>query len=193
MTETELMQARTNPEFLGFLEEKEKNAMESKDIAELYEVLDSLLILDLDDNRINKVYETILMIAFNTVQTKLDNHTKFSLQGDDFFYIRAFYEHAIEKWSYKNFQGAKELLFVLSQIIDDELLTEAIYVKLLACDQEVDLDNFYSSTVMHQQTARDEKYAYFILDFKFDTKNYLASKAKELSELHEKLKHLLQV
>ncbi|MDD2697168.1 MAG: hypothetical protein PHF17_00055 [Arcobacteraceae bacterium] len=193
MTEEELMMARTNPEFLGFLEEKEKNAMESKNISELYEVLDSLLILDLDDERINKVYETILMVAFENVQTKLDNHTKFSLENDDFFYIRAFYEHGIEKWSYGNFQGAKELLFVLSQIVEDELLSEAINVKLLACDKEIDLNSFYESTVMHQQTARDEKYGYFILDFKFDTKNYLQSKAKELEEIHSQLKHLLEV
>ena len=193
MTEEELMQARTNPEFLGFLEEKEKKAMESKNISELYEVLDSLLILDLDDERINKVYETILMVAFENVQTKLDNHTKFSLENDDFFYIRAFYEHGIEKWSYGNFQGAKELLFVLSQIVEDELLSEAINVKLLACDKEIDLNSFYESTVMHQQTARDEKYGYFILDFKFDTKNYLQSKAKELEEIHSQLKHLLEV
>ncbi len=193
MTEQELMQARTNPEFLGFLEEKEKKAMESKNIAELYEVLDSLLILDLDEERINKVYETILMVAFDNVQTKLDNHTKFSLENDDFFYIRAFYEHGIEKWSYGNFQGAKELLFVLSQIVDDGLLSDAINVKLLACDKEIDLNSFYESTVMHQQTARDEKYGYFILDFKFDTKNYLESKAKEIEEIHSKLKHLLEV
>lgn len=193
MTEQELMQARTNPEFLGFLEEKEKKAIENKNIAELYEVLDSLLILDLDDERINKVYETILMVAFDNVQTKLDSHTKFSLDNDDFFYIRAFYEHAIEKWSYGNFKGAKELLFVLSEIVEDELLTEAIYVKLLACTKEIDLNSFYDSTVMHQQMARDEKHGYFILDFKFDTKNYLASKTKELEEIHSELKHLLEV
>lgn len=193
MTEQELMQARTNPEFLGFLEEKEKNAIENKNIAELYEVLDSLLILDLEEERINKVYETILVVAFDNVQTKLDSHTKFSFESDDFYYIRAFYEHAIEKWSYGNFQGAKELLFVLSEIIEDELLTEAIYVKLLACEKEIDLDSFYDQTVMHQQMARDEKHGYFILDFKFDTKNYLASKTKELEEIHGKLKHLLEV
>ncbi len=193
MTEQELMQARTNPEFLGFLEEKEKKAIESKNIAELYEVLDSLLILDLDDERINKVYETILMVAFDNVQHKLDNHTKFSLENEDFFYIRAFYEHGIEKWSYGNFKGAKELLFVLSNIVEDELLSEAINVKLLACDKEIDLNSFYDSTVMHQQMARDEKYGYFILDFKFDTKNYLASKTKELDEIYSQLKHLLVV
>jgi hypothetical protein len=193
MTEQELMQARTNPEFLGFLEEKEKKAIESKNISELYEVLDSLLILDLEDERVNKVYETILMVAFDNVQTKLDSHTKFSLDNDDFFYIRAFYEHAIEKWSYGNFKGAKELLFVLSEIVEDELLSEAIYVKLLACDKEIDLNSFYDSTVMHQQMARDEKHGYFILDFKFDTKNYLASKTKELEEIHSQLKHLLEV
>ncbi|MBI3873431.1 MAG: hypothetical protein HY307_00120 [Arcobacter sp.] len=128
MTTEELKQARLNPEFLGFLEKKENDAISSKNIKELYEVLDTLLILDLDDERINKVYETILVVAFDGIGAKLDSHTKLTLDGDDFLYIRAFYEHAIEKWSSDNFQGAKELLFVLSQIVDDELLNEAINV-----------------------------------------------------------------
>ncbi|MFZ9659991.1 MAG: hypothetical protein ACO29X_05505 [Arcobacteraceae bacterium] len=193
MTQEELEQARLNPEFLGFLDKKEKDALESQNIKELYEVLDTLLVLDLDDARINKVYETILIVAFNGIGAKLDSHTKLSLDGDDFLYIRAFYEHAIEKWSSNNFQGAKELLFVLSQIVDDELLHEAINVKLLACHDGKDLDNFYETTVFHQQTARDEKYGYFILDFKFDTQNYLSSKTKELEAIYTELKHLLTV
>lgn len=193
MTQEELEQARLNPDFLGFLEKKEQNALDTRNIKELYEVLDSLLILDLDDERINKVYETILSVAFDGIGTKLDNHTKLFLENDDdFLYIRAFYEHAIEKWSCGNFQGAKELLFVLSQIVDDSLLLEAINVKLLACHENKDLDNFYETTVFHQQTARDEKYGYFILDFKFDTKNYLNSKTKELEAIDTELKHLLK-
>lgn len=191
MTQEELEQARVNPEFLGFLEKKEQSAIESKNIKELYEVLDTLLILDLDDARINKVYETILTVAFNGIESKLDSHTKLSLDGDDFLYIRAFYEHAIEKWSSSNFQGAKELLFVLSQIVNDELLHDAINVKLLACHDKKDLNNFYETIVYHQQTARDEKYGYFILDFKFDTQNYLSSKTKELEAIYAELKHLL--
>jgi len=193
MTEQELMQARTNPEFLGFLEEKEKNAMESKNIAELYEVLDTLLILDLDESRINRVYETILMVAFENIEKRLENHTKLSLEGDDFYYIRAFYEHGIEKWSSNNFKGAKELLFVLSQIVEDELIHDAMQVKLLTCHYEKDLDSFYDDSVMHQQMARDEKYGYFILDFKFDTKNYLESKKSDLEAIYTELKHLLEV
>jgi hypothetical protein len=193
MTTEELEQARLNPEFLGFLEKKETEALESKNIKELYEVLDTLLILDLSDERINKVYETILLVAFDGIGSKLDSHTKLTLDVDDFLFIRAFYEHAIEKWSSNNFQGAKELLFVLSQIVDDELLHEAINVKLIACSEGKDLDNFYETTVFHQQTARDEKYGYFILDFKFDTKNYLDSKTKALETIYDDLKHLLAV
>jgi len=134
-----------------------------------------------------------LAVAFDGIGAKLDAHKKLSLDGDDFLYIRAFYEHAIEKWSGNNFQGAKELLFVLSQIVDDELLNEAINVKLIACSEGKDLDNFYETTVFHQQTARDEKYGYFILDFKFDTKNYLDSKTASLEAIYEELKHLLAV
>ena len=193
MTEQELMQARTNPEFLGFLEKQEKDALESKNLKDLYEVLDTLLILDLEEERVHTIYQTILIEAFGEIEKKLETHQKLTLEGDDFFVVRAFYEHAIEKWSQEDFDGAKELLFVLSHIIDDPLLCDAILVKLLSCSQNIDLQDFYNDSVFHQQTARDEKYGYFIIDFKFDTKNFLASKEGELAALSSELSHLLEV
>ena len=44
---------------------------------------------------------------------------KLNLEGDNLLYVRALYEHAIEKWSYDNFDGAKDLI-LFSKYIDDE-------------------------------------------------------------------------
>jgi hypothetical protein len=46
MTQDELNEARTNPEFLGYLTKREEEVLSEKKITVLYEVLDSLLILD---------------------------------------------------------------------------------------------------------------------------------------------------
>ena len=191
MTQEELQEARMNPDFLGFLEEKETKALESKSISELYEVLDSLLILDLDENRIHKIYGEILKVAFDQIEDRLKDDKKLSLDDDDIYFVRSFYEHAIEKWSMENSDGAKELFFILSQIVDDEKFVDAVNVLLLACAKNKDMDSFYEKDVKHLNEVEEEKYGYFILDFNFDTKEYLDKNLDLIQEQYEKLKHLL--
>jgi hypothetical protein len=191
MNPEELQQARTNPEFLTFLEEKETKALESKSISELYEVLDSLLILDLDENRIHNIYQEILKVAFDSIEDRLKDDKKLSLDTEDIYFIRSFYEHAIEKWSTENYEGAKELFFILSQIVDDEKFVGAINIHLLATAKEQDMDSFYEKDVKHLNEVEEEKYGYFILEFQFDVKEYLNTHIKELEAQYNKLKHLL--
>jgi len=191
MTPEELQEARMNPDFLGFLQEKEEAALKSRSISELYEVLDSLLILDLDENRIHKIYGEILKVAFDQIEDRLKGDKKLSLDDEDIYFVRSFYEHAIEKWSMENHDGAKELFFILSQIVDDEKFVDAVNVLLLACAQNKDMDSFYENDVKHLNEVEEEKYGYFILDFNFDTKEYLDKNINLVQEQYEKLKHLL--
>lgn len=191
MTPEELNEARTNPDFLGFLDEKEAAALESKSISELYEVLDSLLILDLDESRIHKIYGEILTVSFDKIEDRLKNEKKLSLDDEDIYFVRSFYEHAVEKWSCENYDGAKELFFILSQIVEDEKFVDAINVHLLATAQNKDMDTFYDKDVEHQNEVSEEKYGYFILDFKFNTKEYLDANLSLIQDQYEKLKHLL--
>ena len=191
MNQEELNQARANPDFLSYLNEKEIEVTESKSISGLYEVLDTLLVLDLDEQRIHKVYEEILKIAFDTIEDRLKDKKKLNLNTDDIYFIRSFYEHAIEKWSTENYDGAKELFFILSQIVDDEKFVDAVNVLLLACAKNIDMDSFYEKDVKHLDEVEEEKYGYFILDFNFDTKEYLDKNLDLIQEQYEKLKHLL--
>ena len=193
MTQEEIIQASTDPEFLSYLDIREKDVLESKSISGLYEVLDSLLILDLDEKRINKIYETILMVAFDSIEKKLKDDSKLRLDNDDIYYIRAFYEHSIEKWSRDDYKGAKELFFILTQIVEDDILLKALNIKLLACNDKEDMEKFYDEKIEHQQLARDEKYGYFLLDFKFDIDKYLEENSKKLQSIYKELKPLLGV
>lgn len=191
MEANELNEARTNPEFLAYLEHREKEVKEEKSISGLYEVLDTLLILNLDEQRINKVYEEILKLSFDKIEERLKENKKLSLENDDLYFIRSFYEHAVEKWSVENFKGAKELFFVLSQIIDDQKLVDSINIHLLACAQNEDMDNFYDTKVDPSHTQGDDKYGYFIMNYKFDTQKHLKKCSKLLEEQYRQLKHLL--
>ena len=191
MKPEELHEARTNPEFLEYLDVKEKEVMESKSISGLYELLDSLLVLDLDEERVHNVYQEILKVAFDTIEVRLKDEKKLSLDNDDIYFIRSFYEHGIEKWSMGNFKGAKELFFILTQICEDEFLVEALNVHLVACAKDSDMDDFYDENVSEDQTYTEEKYGYFILDFNFDKKEYLNNNLELLQKQFEELNHLL--
>jgi len=191
MEAKELHEARTNPDFLECLQDLESKALESKNLSELYQVLDSLLVLDLDEERVHNVYQEILKAAFEGIEERLKEDKKLSLDNDDLYFIRSFYEHAIEKWSMNNPNGAKELFFILTQICEDELLVEALNVHLIACSKQSDMDAFYEENVLEEQSHSDDKYGYFILDFTFDKKEYLNQHIDLLQEEFEALNHLL--
>jgi len=191
MEQIELNKARTNPEFLSFLAKQEAKAIEEESISDLYQVLDTLLVLDLDENRVHKVYQEILKISFENIEDRLEEGTKLSLEGDDIFFLRSFYEHAIEKWSTEDLKGAKELFFILSQIVEDEKLINSFSIHMLNCADGVDMDSFYENSVEHTIDENDEKYGYFITRYRFNVEEYLNSNAGKLQEQYEELKYLL--
>ncbi|WP_417328295.1 hypothetical protein [Halarcobacter sp.] len=191
MDKQELQEARTNPEFLDYLETTRINAIAAKDIAALYEVLDSMLILDLDEEKINSVYQTILETSFEKVEVIVNNNQKLSLDDEQLFYVRALYEHGIEKWSYDNFDGAKDLLFVLSNIVEDETLADALQVHIIALANNITLDDFYEKEVNLNACNSEEKYGYFITSFNNDVKALLEDNSELLKKEFENLKHLL--
>jgi hypothetical protein len=191
MNQEELQEARVNPEFLAYLQEKEQEAIETKSISGLYEVLDTLLVLDLDEERIHKVYQEILKVAFDSIEERLKDSTKLSLDNDDIYFIRSFYEHAVEKWSVLNFDGARELFFILTQIIEDKKLSDAVKIHLIATANSKDMDAFYEEDVHHLDVVDNEKYGYFIHEFNFDVEEYLAKNSELLEVQYNQLKHLL--
>ena len=192
MDKEQLQEARTNPDFLKYLEETRVEAISTKNISALYEVLDSFLVLDLDEEKINSVYQHILQISFESVETIVNENRKLKLEGDDLFYVRAFYEHAIEKWSYENFDGAKELIFVLSNITEDEILCNALQIHIIALSKKIDLDSFYEKEVDLESSSEEEKYGYFITNFNYNKKEHLENNIKTLEKEYENLKHLLE-
>jgi hypothetical protein len=191
MDKEALFQARTNPDFLKYLEEARINSMKAQDIGLMYETLDSMLVLDLDEENINKLYEQILKTSFENVEKILKKDEKLSLEDDNLHYVRALYEHAIEKWSYDNFDGAKDLIFVLANIIKDETLEKALNILLIFLSSKTQLDDFYDSKVDLEAQVDDEKYGYFIINFSFDNQTFLEENKSILEKEYKNLKHLL--
>lgn len=191
MDKHELDQARTNPEFINYLEETRQKAIEEKDIFKMYETMDSMLVLDLEEEKVNSLYEEILKVAFNEIQVIIDKNEKLHLQEKELLLTRAFYEHAIEKWSFRNFQGAKELIFVLANIIEDELLEKALNVSIVALNNEIDVDTFYEEHIDFDVNSSHDKYGYFMVDFKYDIDEFLEKNKELLAKEYSALSHLL--
>ncbi len=187
MTPNELDDARTNPEFLKYLEEARVNSIKEKNIALMYETLDSMLVLDLDEEKINSLYEEILKLAFLSVEKLLSKKERLDLNEPNIFYIRALYEHSIEKWTNENISGAKELFFVIANIIDDEALKDAINCKLIFLNKDMSFDEFYDL----EAVSNDEKYGYFLINFNFNTKDFLKDNQNILEEEYKSLQHLI--
>lgn len=192
MDKQELQEARTNPEFLDYLETTRINAIAARDIKALYEALDSMLILDLDEQKVNSVYQTILETSFEKVEVLVNNNQKLRLEGEQLFYVRALYEHGIEKWSYDNLDGAKDLLFVLSNILEDETLKNSLQVHIIALAKRLTLDEFYEKQVNDNACSSEEKYGYFITSFNEDVNTTLEKNKELLNQEFENLKHLLE-
>ena len=191
MDKEALFQARTNPDFLKYLEEARVNSMKAEEIGLMYETLDSMLILDLEEENINKLYEQILKTSFSNVEKILAKHEKLNLEGDNLLYVRALYEHAIEKWSYDNFDGAKDLIFVLANIVDDVALVKSLNILIVFLSSKIPLDDFYDTRVDLEADADDEKYGYFITNFRFDNDEFLNESKEILETEYKNLKHLL--
>lgn len=191
MDKEQLFEARTNPDFLKYLEEARVNSMKAEDIGLMYETLDSMLVLDLDEENVNKLYEQILKTSFSNVEKILSKHAKLNLEGDNLLYVRALYEHAIEKWSYDNFDGAKDLIFVLANIVDDESLVKSLKILIVFLSSKISLDDFYDTKVDLEADVEDEKYGYFITIFRFDNDEFLKESKDILETEYKNLKHLL--
>ena len=191
MDKEQLFEARTNPDFLKYLEEARVNSMKAEDIGLMYETLDSMLVLDLDEEKVNKLYEQILKTSFNNVEKILSKHEKLNLEGDNLLYVRALYEHAIEKWSYDNFDGAKDLIFVLANIVDDVALVKSLNILIVFLSSNIALDDFYDTKVDLESDVEDEKYGYFITVFRFDNDEFLNENKDILDTQYKNLKHLL--
>ena len=191
MDKEQLFEARTNPDFLKYLEEARINSMKAEDIGLMYETLDSMLVLDLDEEKVNKLYEQILKTSFNNVEKILSKHEKLNLEGDNLLYVRALYEHAIEKWSYDNFDGAKDLIFVLANIVDDVALVKSLNILIVFLSSSIALDDFYDTKVDLESDVEDEKYGYFITVFRFDNDEFLNENKDILDIQYKNLKHLL--
>ena len=190
MNKDDLNEARTNPDFLIYLEAAMQNSIKNQNIEMMYEILDTMLVLDLEEEKTNKIYEEILKVATLNLEEKLEKNELLKLENIDFLTIRAFYELAIEKWSNSDFELAKALFFTLANSINDDFLKKNMEVLIVNLSKELDFEDFYEEFV--DKVESKEEYGYFITTFNFDVDDFLKNHQEFLQKEYENLKHLIE-
>lgn len=192
MNKDDLNEARTNPDFLIYLEAAMQNSINNQNIEMMYEILDTMLVLDLEEEKTNKIYDEILKVATLNLQEKLEKNELLKLENIDFLTIRAFYELAIEKWSNSDFELAKALFFTLANSINDEFLKKNMEILIIYLSKEIDFEDFYEEFVDKDELESKEEYGYFITSFNFDVDDFLKNNQEFLQKEYENLKHLIE-
>ena len=193
MTKEELNEARTNPNFLKYLDETLQYSIKEKDIQGLYQVLDSYLILDLDKSKIDQIYKNILLVSQEKIQNKLYKSEILNLnEQNELFYIRAFYEYGIEKYSYNNLIKAQEIFFILIQLTNDNTFIQSLKIHLIVCELEISLEEFTKKYVKNKIETQDPIYGYFITEYIINKEEFINKHKTLLNKIDNKLNHLIQ-
>ncbi|RXI27477.1 hypothetical protein [Aliarcobacter trophiarum] len=192
MNKDDLNEARTNPDFLIYLEAAMQNSIKNQNIEMMYEILDTMLVLDLQEDKIDRLYDEILKVASLNLEEKLKKNELLKLEKNDFLTIRAFYELAIEKWSNSDFELSKALFFTLANSIDDNFLRKNMEVLLVNLSKELDFEYFYEEFVDKNELEAKEEYGYFITSFNFEVDDFLENNQEFLKKEYENLKHLIE-
>ncbi len=180
---------KNNKDFLANLTLFEEEMREEKSIAKAYQLLDTLLLVSEDEEKINEIFSFILGEAFEMLAEKLSNQEGFDLsKSEELFTARAIYEHAIERYSENDLKGAKELFEILYHMADDERLKEAMLVHAVCVMQGKDFDTFIAQIADTSRYDETERLAYFILYFQIEIKAFLGEQEAFVAQVHNDLK-----
>lgn len=180
----QLTRLKIDPEFQKEFTQKKKHALEHKDIEELYEVLDTILALELDEDAIlDKIYATILEESFEFLANKISAQEALDIfKSKEVLYARAIYEHAIEHYDAKRLDKAKEIFLVLYHICNDANFKLAMKYHILVVLKEVKIDEFIEKYVSHEDIDPESLLSYFFVTFTPYAKKALEKEATRVDE-----------
>jgi len=189
--ELDIEALKNNPEFMANLVLLEEEMNEQKSIVKGYQLLDALLLVSEDEEKINDIFTFILKQAFDTLAEYLSQQKGFDLsKEEELFTARAIYEHAIERYSENDKKGSKELFQVLHYMVDEPRLKDSMMVHAVSVMKDKSFDTFITDIADTEQYDVADKLAYFLLNFKIDTKRYLEENHKLVTQAQDELRVL---
>jgi uncharacterized pyridoxal phosphate-containing UPF0001 family protein len=170
-TKEEISSLQNDPVFLHELQKLEKEGTEKSDIVALYDVLDSILLFEREESeRVNKIYEEVLKIAFKKLHEKLQNREIFSLdEVNEHLSLRALYEFGIDNFGKGNFEESKEVFLALSMLSDNGEFRGAMQIHLVGVLKKMKFEEFVDEFI----DLESENNSYFLLYFKDSANTFL--------------------
>ncbi|MBN2825462.1 MAG: hypothetical protein JXQ76_09070 [Campylobacterales bacterium] len=189
--EIDIEALKNNKEFLANLELLEEEMKTQESIKKGYQLLDSLLLIDGDEEKINDVFNFVLNQAFDRISQHLVAHTTLSMRDEeDIATARAIYDHAIQLYDERSFKSAKELFLVLHHLVDYYKLQEAMMIYAIHTMKEVVFDEFSTTILDTKRYDENIELAYFFMNFKIEPKDFLSENKKYVDQAKEELKVL---
>lgn len=191
MSPEELQAIKQNTEWMSQLQAREEEALQTGNLTALYEVLDAALLLEWSDERINTLYGAILGGAFDLLAQKLNDAEPLIFEeASETAALRAIYEHGIERYSNRDFKGAKEIFLVLHFVSDHPLVRDAMLPHIAAAAAKLDLDAFIERYAQTEMTHEDERLGYFLVAFKPEIETFMQANRQLLERTLEELETL---
>ncbi|WP_456401481.1 hypothetical protein [Hydrogenimonas sp.] len=191
MQKSEFEDLKNNPQFMLDLGQREEAAVKAKDVAAMYEILDTAVMLDLPAERLNRIYTEILQTVFDRLAEKLTSESFFDLSDrQDLFTLRGIYEHGIERYSENDFKGAKEIFLIIHHTAADETLSRAMMPHIAAAASRMPLDDFIDELVDVDNPNESETYGFFLTNFRPAVEGFMQEKAETLENALKELETL---
>ena len=182
---------KNSKEFLANLDLLEEEMRSKESIKKGYQLLDSLILIEADEERINDVFTFILNHAFDRLSDNLTKKNTFNMrEEEDISTVRAIYEHAIQIYSDRSFKSAKELFLVLYHVVDYYKLQESMMIHAVNAMKKIEFDDFIESIVDTKKFDPNVELAHFLLYFTVEPKYYLDHNRELVEKAKEELKVL---
>lgn len=182
---------KSSKEFLANLDLLEEEMKSKESIKKGYQLLDSLILIEADEERINEIFTFILNHAFDRLSQSLVSNNTFNMRDEeDVATVRAIYEHAIQIYNDRSFNSAKELFLVLHHVVDYYLLQESLMIHAVNAMKNVEFDDFVASIVDTKKFDPNIELAHFLIYYTVEPKYYLEHNQKYVEQAKEELKVL---
>ncbi len=191
--EIDIEALKNDKEFQENLKKLEEEVATTKSLAKVYQLLDTKLALQANEDEINELFQRVVNDAFEIVSSKIAEGGELDLSNpDEYSAARAIYEHGIERYSSNDKKAAQELFLALNYLINNEELKDALMLHAAAVGKGYSFDDFMSKLTKVDDIDYNDPMSVFITDFVQPVDILLVMMKDEVAKLEERLQKLEQ-
>lgn len=189
--EIDIEALKSDKEFQENLKKLEEEVASTNSLAKVYQLLDTKLALQANEDEINELFQRVVNDAFEIVSSKIAEGGELDLSNpDEYSAARAIYEHGIERYSSNDKKAAQELFLALNYLINNEELKDALMLHAAAVGKGYSFDDFMSKLTKVDDIDYNDPMSVFITDFVQPVDILLVMMKDEVVKLEERLQKL---